>query len=436
MLGSTGQKREWHIRLVGFKFSFKAYITTIKWNSRKVISDKHRKIKLLLLPLASLLSCFAIAQGEWSGSVSFDTRVFASDALYENQDDQNFSIAIEPEFYVDLKEGDQRVVFSPFFRYDVNDDERTHADLRELYWRGTFGDLEIKVGAVKVFWGVTESQHLVDVINQTDLVENIDTEDKLGQPMINLSWVKNWGTLELFVLPYFRERTFAGEDGRLRSRFVVDTDHPLYESGAEENHTDFAVRWSHWIGDWDIGIAHFTGTSREPLFIPALDNGVVVLLPYYQQIDQTSLDLQATKGDWLWKLEAIYNQNDREDYIAFVGGFEFTIVGVNDSASDLGLLVEYHYDGRDENATTAFENDIFIGARWVLNDVQSTELLVGAIVDADSQASFASIEASRRLGQSWKVSLEARVLSSLDKQELLYDLRDDDYIELQIARYF
>ncbi len=274
------------------------------------------------------------------------------------------------------------------------------------------------------------------MINQTDLVENIDSEDKLGQPMINLSWVKDWGTLELFVLPYFRERTFAGEEGRLRGRLVVDTDHPLYESGAEENHTDFAVRWSHWIGDWDIGVAHFTGTSREPLFIPGLDGGELVLRPYYQQIDQTSLDLQATKGDWLWKLEAIYNRNDREDYSAFVGGFEYTLVGVCNSASDLGLLMEYHYDDRDEAATTPFENDIFVGVRWMLNDVQSSELLAGAIVDADSQASFVSIEASRRLGQSWKMSLEARLLSGQDKQDRLYGLRNDDYIELQIAKYF
>ena len=29
----------------------------------------------------------------------------------------------------------------------------------------------------KVFWGVNESNHLVDIINQTDLVENSDTEE-------------------------------------------------------------------------------------------------------------------------------------------------------------------------------------------------------------------------------------------------------------------
>ncbi len=73
---------------------------------------------------------------------------------------------------------------------------------------------ETRVGVRRVFWGVTEFQHLVDIINQSDSVEDIDNEDKLGQPMINLSLVKDWGIVDFFVLPYFRERTFAGAEGR------------------------------------------------------------------------------------------------------------------------------------------------------------------------------------------------------------------------------
>ena len=42
------------------------------------------------------------------------------------------------------------------------------------------------VGAAKVFWGTAESRHLVDIINQTDAVEDIDEEDKLGQPMVKV----------------------------------------------------------------------------------------------------------------------------------------------------------------------------------------------------------------------------------------------------------
>ena len=36
-----------------------------------------------------------------------------------------------------------------------------------------------------------------------DLVENIDTEDKLGQPMLNLAFIQDSGTVDFFVMPYF-----------------------------------------------------------------------------------------------------------------------------------------------------------------------------------------------------------------------------------------
>ena len=54
-----------------------------------------------------------------------------------------------------------------------------------------------------------------------------------------------------YLLPYFRERTFAGVDGRLRSPLPVATDNAQYESSDEENHVDFALRYSHYLGSFD-----------------------------------------------------------------------------------------------------------------------------------------------------------------------------------------
>ena len=119
----------------------------------------------------------------------------------------------------------------------------------------------------KVFWGVTEAVHLVDIVNQTDLVESLDGEEKLGQPMIDLSLIRDWGVVDLFVLPWFRERTFPSEDGRPRFAIPIDTHDPIYESSAEQHHVDFAARWSNSIGEWDIGLSYFYGTSREPRFV-------------------------------------------------------------------------------------------------------------------------------------------------------------------------
>ena len=92
------------------------------------------------------------------------------------------------------------VHFHPYtvFSRDQNDDERTHFGLREFNILRVDDRWELRLGIGEVFWRVTESQHLVDVINQTDFLEDIDREDKLGQPMIHLILLQEKGTLEFF----------------------------------------------------------------------------------------------------------------------------------------------------------------------------------------------------------------------------------------------
>ena len=188
-----------------------------------------------------------------------------------------------------------------------------------------------------------------------------------------LSLIKDWGTLDFFVMPYFRERTFPGEDGRLRAGVVVDTNNPVYESSAERQHLDAAVRWSHYVGDWDFGLAHFSGTGRGPVLVPGLnDAGQLVLIPNYVQIDQTSLDLQATLGGWLWKLELISREELDSRFTAFVGGFEYTVVGAFETAADIGLIMEYQFDDRGEDSPSPAQNDLAVGARFAFNDVQTS----------------------------------------------------------------
>jgi hypothetical protein len=191
-----------------------------------------------------------------------ENRYFLKDALSPEQHNNYLSIVAEPEYYRAWDDGRQSFTFVPFARIDQYDDERTHVDIRELEWIKAAEDHEWRIGVRTVFWGVTEFRHLVDIINQTDAVENIDGEDKLGQPMVNFALIKEWGTLDLFVLVGFRERTFPGVEGRPRTIPPVDPDQSDFESSDEEDHIDFAIRWSHTLGDWDIGVYQFSGTSR------------------------------------------------------------------------------------------------------------------------------------------------------------------------------
>ncbi len=391
--------------------------------------------------LAVLLVSPAVMAGEaaWdhSGNIELQSRFFAHDALWPGQGSQAAQVAFAAtaELRWRSAEGNQRASIIPYLRWDSADDERNLVDLQEAYWAWEGDSLELLAGVNTVFWGVTESVHLVDIVNQTDAAGDIDGEDKLGQPMINLAWQTDWGLLSAYVMPYFRERSYPGMEGRLRTPLPVDPDRAVYESASEENHVDVALRYSHYIGDVDIGLSVFSGTSREPRLIPADD--APVLLPHYDQIDQFGVDLQYTRDAWLWKLEAIARNGYAETFAAAVGGFEYTFYQVGQSAADLGVLLEYQYDGRNElEPFTTSDNDIFVGARLALNDTQDTSLLAGVAYDTVTGETFFNLEAERRIGDSIALELRARAFSGAGPQDLTYAVVRDDYVQILLAKYF
>ncbi len=372
-----------------------------------------------------------------SGFVAAELRGFIEDPQFREQfDGAQPSLILNPEFRYRVDEGVHRFSLIPFLRLDARDDERTHFDLREAYWLYIGDDWELLAGLNRVFWGVTESRHLVNVINQIDAVEDIDQEDFLGQPMVNLSTQREWGWLSLYVLPGFRERTFPGREGRLRTEPPVDEDAAVFEGDLEEWHVDYAGRYSHFIGDWDLGLAYFYGTAREPRLVPSGDGSR--LIPHYDLIHQIGLDVQYTKEAWLWKLEGIVRGGQGHAFAATAGGFEYTLYQIFESDADLGLLVEYLYDGRDEveAPVTPFDDDMFLGARLALNDVQGTQALVGAIIDRKDLSAVPSIEAERRIGENWKIELESRLFVNIDDANPLSSFRDDSFISLRLSRFF
>ena len=394
----------------------------------------------LLLCLLLAVVAQAEAEGEFSGFAALDARGFAHAPIFPEPPDHPIvaSILAQPEYRYTWNNARDRFTAVLFGRYEYEDRRRRHIDVRELHWLHAGDSWDVLFGVGKVFWGVAESLHLADIINQTDLVEDLDGEDKLGQPMLKASLLRDWGTLTFFALPRFRERTFPGRRGRLRSALPVDTSQAVFESSLDVWQPDVAARWSHTWGAWDIGLAHFSGTSREPRLRLGLDDdGRAVLVPHYDIIHQTSLELQVTTGSLLGKLELITRVGHGRPFAAWVAGFEYTFFGWFGTAMDLGLLMEHLYDDRSSKApATPFENDVFAGARLAMNDTQNTSLLAGVIVDLDTGATFANVEASRRLGDRWVLELEARALAYIPASDVLYSLRRDDYAQLRLAWYF
>ena len=163
---------------------------------------------LLAVPLLGLPA--PLGAVELSGRFEIEARGFTHPPAHSGQRRHGLSLAVQPELYHAFDDGRRSLLFTPFLRVDTADEERTHFDVRELLYQRVFDSAELRAGIGRVFWGVTESYHLVDVVNQTDLVENVDRDDKLGQPLVILTLIRDWGALDLFVLPGFRERDLSG----------------------------------------------------------------------------------------------------------------------------------------------------------------------------------------------------------------------------------
>jgi len=386
---------------------------------------------VLVLLFTSNLPAF-----ELTGYVKAEGKTFFNKALFSRQQRSSMSIAAQPELYHEWGNGNS-LIATPFARIDSVDAERSHLDIRELIYQRAYDTWDLRLGIGKVFWGVTEFVHLVDIINQTDLVEHIDGEEKLGQPMAHLSLAREWGVVDMFILPFFRERTFPGRRGRLRFGIVVDTDHARYESSAERYNVDLALRYSNTLGDWDFGIYHFAGTGREPTFSLKINSeGRLRLIPYYEQINQTGLDVQSVYGNWLYKLEALHRSGQGESFFACVGGFEYTFVNIASSRIDLGVISEWAYDDRDDKCTTGFDNDLMMGARIAFNDAASSEVLMGLIQDINSAGTIFTLEASTRITDHWSISLNAFFMLDSSSRDISYDLRNDDYLQFELFYYF
>lgn len=402
--------------------------------------------------VSALLSLWSLVGQSWQlESEAFgQVRYFPDSPLYQGQASQNQSVALELSAYREISSA-LSLELIPFYRHDWQDDERSHGDIRKAFAQWVSPRVEVGLGINKVFWGVTEAVHLVDIVNQTDAIEAPDREEKLGQPMLSLSFPLRKGLIDLYLMPYFREQTFAGKDGRLRGPLVIDTNNPVYEHKSKEHHLDWAIRLKQSFAQAELALSYFQGTGRDPSFQPALNPVSPVLRPYYPQIKQLGLEVQYIKEEWLWKLESIYRRGQPnlafkiEDYYAMTGGFEYNIYGIFDTVQDLGIIFEGIYDQRRDNALTLTEEDFVVGTRWTLNNLNSTQLLALWIRDVDSSAHNFVLEVSTEIGNSIAITLEAFVFSKqkppnifdpLRADDFGYSLRNDDYLQVEIGYYF
>lgn len=363
-----------------------------------------------------------------SGWLESEFRVFPHDGLYAEQRRTYPALGSEVRL-TGAVGGAHHWAVTAFARGDIEDGHRSHVEIREATWTWRSASWQLRAGILTNFWGVTESNRLVDVVNQRNEREAPDMEAKLGQPGVAFTGPAGGGTLEVLALTYHRPSAFGVGAGRFRPppTFVEE---PLYESAAGRDRVDWAGRWSARAGALDVGVSHFWGTSRDPEFRDA-----ATPQPRYAVVHQTGLDAQLTLGALLLKAEAIRREDDAT-IGAVTTGAEYVVGDIVSSGSDVVILAELTLDERRARAPTGLDRDVFLALRWNPNDAAGTELTVGGTLDVVSGAHVVRLEASRRWSASWRVVGEMHLIGGQHPSELGYMMRRDSFVRAAIARHF
>ena len=398
------------------------------------------------LQLCFLIYFFLIethsADNDWqiNSEIGLEIKEFHKNEAYSNQQN-TYSSFIKSEIFFDFK-NDLEFLMEPYLRYDRYDKNRSLFDFKENNLTYYYNDIQLKAGISEVFWGITESKNLVDIINPKDVTDG-DQKAKLGQTMLAFSnYSEKFGILDFYYLPFFKNSSQIGEEGRLRLSKPIENYNIIYEGGAGSKVPSWALKWEHSFRLLDFSLQGFRGNSRESSTIGKLENLQLKYFQGYERISQIGTYFQVISGPIIYKLEAIKRngqknaKNIRENFFSYTLGLEHLINNLFENKWDLTSFIEYHNDDRNGDSTDILQNDLFLATRLNFNNIDGTEFLTSITLDTDGGGNTSTVELSSRITDNIRVTGSYNSYWSANETDILYSFRRDNYFSINIINYF
>lgn len=360
------------------------------------------------------------------GQVTLEGRIFGDDGNPLTVD-QGLGLLGRVELYHRHRPFKEKV--RVFGRLDSRDFNRTVFIVEELWGEVKLGDFEIRVGADLLNWTATEAFHPADIVNARNLDSDAESYEKIGEPMVALSYDVGNGSLTAYFFPYYSEAIFPAQSSRLSfipPGVTVGDNIRMRADGSltEENFgLQGALRFTQSFEGIDLSlhvVHHMDRSQPEVLFDPEL--GLPRAL--FRTVTQVGGTFQQVIDGTIIKVEAGYRVfaqpeggitrlgpvQDR-DHLQLAVGLEYGWL-IDDA--DLTILAEaqsyFFVDDEVRANLGVFQRDALIGARLSMNDTAGTEILLSSIVDLENpdqillNASF-----SRRIFTGWTVSAAFRM---------------------------
>ena len=406
------------------------------------------------------------------GQITLEGRVFGDD---QNAATVDQGLGLLGRVEVSHRHKPFREKARVYGRLDGRDPNRTVFIVEELWAEAKWGDFRIRIGADLQNWTATEAFHPADIINARNLDSDSENYEKVGEPMLRLSYKLGSGSVSAYFFPYYSRTIFPAQSSRLSFIPPGIEVGPFLRMDAQGDLTDRdfgpqgAVRITQSFRGIDLGfhvVHQMDRLQPEVVFDPSIAKA----RPLFRTVTQIGGTYQHVLGPVIAKVEAGYRifaapENNltplgpvqERDHLQIAAGVEYgfliedaelTFI-VEAQSIFLGKELEGFFKGDglggEEFDTLRrnlgiFQRDALFGLRTTLNDANSTELLFTMIVDMDDPREIlVNASYTQRFWETWGISAAYRMVFSpftpLSNQGFSVPPASD-HVRLFVTRYF
>jgi len=324
--------------------------------------------------------------------------------------------------------------------------------LDEAYLKYDFEDDSISVGKNVKFWGALEFRNIVDGFHPSDFRSDAFNPDKLG--VWNATYSHYTDSGEFSVIVKFEERDLRMAASPYVYYFLpsaIKYEQALQTSDGKNRPSIYLSYGGSMDSDYalDYAFIYENGYDSQRFFT----NDATIFTPptEFRQnaylVDKFMTYNTLVVDSTLFKLEALYVKVQENPY---VGDYSHVALGVEPSLEDfedgstLGIIVEYYRYESYENGKygdlelfETMQNDVFVGARYVLNDSQDTAFVGGVVADLEYDEQTYYVQLESRLSDGFKVALDYYYVKPSKTVNTAYSaLGEHQRVGLNVAWHF
>lgn len=365
---------------------------------------------------------------------------------------------IEGDFKLTLdNEKNVKILLDPRFRYDFNDSSRNRYIPNDAYALFYSPHFETYGGLRIMTWGVSNFYNPTDMLNRKDYQDNFYIPDKLGELMVGGKFLfAQAGPLsnlafEAIHLPLFQETPLPNNNTRFSmsgSQLGIPFTKTDFQDVSDRyiDNLGLALKTSATIGAFDGGLYLYHGPDHDPTFYLRInENGSIGLTSYYYDVNMIGFNGSASVWNFVFHLETalkLTNTNDPkynevfivggdvipDNYFQFIPAIEYMFSNFL-GKGDLNLALEYLGENKHSNELQElrpFKNDVFLGAKWNLNNHLLTELQLGAVKDLTNKELVALLDGSTRIYKGLRLGVQATYVIKDDENGSVLSFFDNN----------